>query len=111
MRPNLRPGPVDPGLAVESDVPCLAEGADAPRQTAATTTAAAATSAAATTSAAPAASAAASAATTTAATSSKLLAFLGAPGVLLVEDVERPQADVGNLLLIESEAVIGRDGL
>src|SRR5215510_5209390 len=68
--------------------PTLADTANSPRQ------AAAAASAASAASAAPAAAAAAS---------SKFFPKSGRSGVFLVEDVERPQADVGDFFLTESD--------
>ena len=87
--------------------PTLADTANSPRQTAAAASAAAA-SAAATTAAAAAASAA-SAAPTASAASGKSFAKSGRSGVFLVEDVERPQADVGDFFLIEGD--LGRGGI
>ena len=87
--------------------PTLADTANSPRQTAAAASAAAA-SAAATTAAAAAASAA-SAAPTASAASGKSFAKSGRSGVFLVEDVERPQADVDDFFLTESD--LGRGGI
>jgi hypothetical protein len=95
----------------------LADAANSPRPTAAAAAASAAAASAAsaaapaapaasTASAASATSGAASATSATAsATSGKLFAEPGCSGVLLVEDIERPQADVGDFLLIESDFV------
>ena len=82
----------------------LADGATAPRQAAATTAATAATAAAtaATSAAASAASAASAAAATSAATAGHLFTERR-PEVLLVEDIERAEADVGDLFLGEGE--------
>ena len=64
-----------------------------------------ATSAASTAPVASAASAAASASAAALTAAGMLLAEPGRSGVLLVEDIERPQADVGDFLLIEGELV------
>jgi hypothetical protein len=77
----------------------LADAASAPRQTAATATATTAAAA----SAAPAASATAASATTTA--TRFLHAVLGRRSVLLVEDIERRQADVSDFFLAKRESV------
>jgi hypothetical protein len=93
--------------------PSLADTANSPRQTAAAASAAAASAAAA--SAASAAGAAASAASAASATSAasaasgKPFAKSGRSGVFLVEDVECPQADVGDFFLTESD--LGREGI
>jgi len=83
----------------------LAKAANAPWPAASATAAAA--SASATASAASAATAASSAAATPAA-SGKLFAEPGRSGVLLVEDIERPQADVGDFLFIEGDLLTKR---
>jgi hypothetical protein len=91
----------------------LAKAAGAPGQAAAATAPAAAATAAtaATSSAAAAAAAAASAAAAPSAATAARILLAGARrwGVFLVEDVERPQADVGDLFLIERD--LGRGGL
>ena len=92
--------------------PTLADTANSPRQTAAAASAAAASAAAsAAAAAASAASAAAPAAAAAAASaaSGKLFAESGRSSVFLVEDVERPQADVGDFFLTESD--LGRGGI
>src|SRR6516164_5429884 len=76
--------------------PTLADTANSPRQAAAAASAAAASAA----SAAPAAAAAAS---------GEFFPKSGRSGVFLVEDVERPQADVGDFFLTESD--LGRGGI
>jgi hypothetical protein len=81
----------------------LAEPASTPRQAAATATAAAA-AAAATTSATPAASAAPATPAATAA-ACFLYAALGRRSVLLVEYIERCEADVGDFFLAKREPV------
>src|SRR5215470_18137242 len=68
--------------------PTLADTANSPRQAAAATSAAAAAAAAA---------------------SGKFFSESGRSGVFLVEDVERPQADVGDFFLTESD--LGRGGI
>ena len=73
--------------------PSLADTANSPRQAAA----------------AAAASEAASAAPTASAASGKSFPNSGRSGVFLVEDVERPQADVGDFFLTESD--LGRGGI
>jgi hypothetical protein len=78
----------------------LADLATSPGQAAA---AAASATATAPSAAATAASAAASAASAASAPLCNLFPEVGRAGVLLVEDVERPQADVGDFFLIESE--------
>ena len=83
--------------------PTLADTANSPRQTAAAASAAAASAAAAAASTASAAPAAAAAA------SGKFFPESGRSGVFLVEDVERPQADVGDFFLIEGD--LGRGGI
>src|SRR5215813_5557128 len=88
--------------------PTLADTANSPRQAAAATSAAAA-SAAAAAAAAAAASAASAAPAAAAAASSKFFPKSGRSGVFLVEDVERPQADVGDFFLTESD--LGRGGI
>jgi len=93
--------------------PSLADTANSPRQAAAAASAAAA-AAAATAAAAAAASAAsaapaASAAAAASAASGKFFPKSGRFGVFLVEDVERPQADVGDFFLTESD--LGRGGI
>jgi len=75
--------------------PTLADTANSPRQAAAAASAAAASAAA--------ASAAAAAA------SGEFFPKSGRSGVFLVEDVERPQADVGDFFLTESD--LGRGGI
>src|SRR6516225_5861988 len=85
--------------------PSLADTANSPRQAAPAAAAAAAAAAASAASAAPAASAAAAAS----AASGKLFPKSGRPGVFLVEDVERPQADVVDFFLTESD--LGRGGI
>jgi len=91
--------------------PSLADTANSPRQAAAAASAAPAAAAAAAAAAASAASAApaASAAAAASAASGKLFPKSGRPGVFLVEDVERPQADVGDFFLTESD--LGRGGI
>src|SRR5262249_25310217 len=88
--------------------PTLADTANSPRQAAAAASAAAA-SAAAASAAAAAASAASAAPAAAAAASSKFFPKSGRSGVFLVEDVERPQADVGDFFLTESD--LGRGGI
>ena len=89
----------------------LADAASSPRQTAAAATAAAspapaaATTAAASAAPAPAAATAAAAAATAAAPPSYLYAALGLRGVLLVEDIEGRQTDVGDFLFTERECL------
>jgi hypothetical protein len=89
----------------------LAEAANSPRRTAAA--AAPAAPAAAAASAASAASATASAAPAASAAPTarpgNLFAEPGCSGSLLIEDVERPQADVGDFFLVEGD--LGRDGI
>ena len=95
--------------------PSLADAANSPRQAAAAASAAsaaaaaAACAAAATASAATSAAAPAAAAAAASAASGKLFAESGRSGVFLVEDVERPQADVGDFFLTESD--LGRGGI
>jgi hypothetical protein len=79
--------------------PSLADTANSPRQA----TAAASAAAAAAASAAAAAASAASAAPAASAASGKFFPKSGRSGVFLVEDVERPQADVGDFFLTESD--------
>ena len=100
----------------------LAEAATAPRPAAAATAtapaaASAESAAAAATTPAPAAAATTPAATTPAATAAATTMSAAAPGqldarlrgvVLFVEDVERAQADVGELLLAEDHLVVGQ---
>ncbi len=81
-------------------MPGLADGATAPRQAATATAAAAAT--AATSAAASAASATSAAAAASAATSGHLFTERR-PEILLVEDIERAEADIGDLFLGEGE--------
>jgi hypothetical protein len=81
--------------------PSLADTANSPRQAAAAASAAAASAAAA--SAAAAAASAASAAAAASAASGKFFPKSGRSGVFLVEDVERPQADVGDFFLTERD--------
>src|SRR5215471_14895079 len=88
--------------------PSLADTANSPRQAAAAASAAAAAAAAAAASAASAAPAASAAAAASAA-SGKFFPKSGRFGVFLVEDVERPQADVGDFFLTESD--LGRGGI
>jgi len=88
-------------VSTQSECPGLADGATAPRQAAAATAATAAATAA-TSAAASAASATSAAAATSAATSGHLFTKRR-PEVLLVEDIERAEADVGDLLLGEGE--------
>jgi hypothetical protein len=88
--------------------PSLADTANSPRQAAAAASAAAA-SAAAAAAAAAAASAASAAPAAAAAASSKFFPKSGRSGVFLVEDVERPQADVDDFFLTESD--LGRGGI
>ena len=85
----------------------LAEAASSPRQTATAATAAASPAAATTAaaSAAPAPAAATAASTTAAASPSYLYAALGLRGVLLVEDIEGRQTDVGDFLFTERDFV------
>ena len=83
--------------------PQLADAARSPRQAAAATTATTATTAA-TSGAATATSAAPAAAATSAAATGHLLTEPRCAGILLVENEERSQADVGDLLLAESES-------
>src|SRR6516164_11134882 len=91
--------------------PSLADTANSPRQAAAAASAAPAAAAAAAAAAASAASAApaASAAAAASAASGKFFPKSGRSGVFLVEDVERPQADVGDFFLTESD--LGRGGI
>src|SRR5262249_35063086 len=86
--------------------PSLADAANSPRQAAAAASAAAAATAAA---AAAAAASAAPAAAAASAASGKFFPKSGRFGVFLVEDVERPQADVGDFFLTESD--LGRGGI
>jgi len=88
--------------------PTLADTANSPRQAAAAASAAAA-SAAAASAAAAAASAASAAPAAAAAASGEFFPKSGRSGVFLVEDVERPQADVGDFFLTESD--LGRGGI
>ena len=83
--------------------PQLADAARSPRQAAAATTATTATTAA-TSGAATATSAAPAAAATSAAATGHLLTEPRCAGILLVENEERSQADVGDLLLAESKS-------
>ena len=84
--------------------PQLADAARSPRQAAAAAAATTAAAAAAAASAAPAAPAASAAAATSAATSGNLFTEPRRAGVLLVENEERSQADVGDLLLGEGKS-------
>src|SRR5215831_4603790 len=79
--------------------PSLADTANSPRQTAAAASAAAAAAAAAAATAAPAASAA----------PGKFFPKSRRSGIFLVEDVERPQADVGDFFFTESD--LGRGSI
>lgn len=79
----------------------LAEAAGSPRQTA--VAAAASTAPPASAAAAAAASAASAASAAAASASRKLYARLGCSRVFLVEDIERPQTDVGDFFLAESD--------
>jgi hypothetical protein len=106
---NARIGRVEPDepgrlaiwqVSTQSECLGLADGATAPRQAAAAT--AATTAPAATSAAASAASATSAAAATSAATSGHLFTERR-PEVLLVEDIERAEADVGDLLFGEGE--------
>src|SRR5262249_62043383 len=81
--------------------PSLADRATPPRQAAAAASAAA--TSAATAAAAAAAASAASAASAAPAASCKSFPKSRRSGVFLVEDVERPQADVGDFFLTESD--------
>src|SRR5262249_60072336 len=81
--------------------PSLADTANSPRQAAAAASAAA--TSAATAPAAAAAASAASAASAAPAASCKSFPKSRRSGVFLVEDVERPQADVGDFFLTESD--------
>src|SRR6476660_7547238 len=83
--------------------PQLADAARSPRPATAATTATTATTAA-TSGAATATSAAPAAAATSAAATGHLLTEPRCAGILLVENEERSQADVGDLLLAESES-------
>src|SRR5262244_3585011 len=85
--------------------PTLADTANSPRQAAAAASAAAAAA----TAAAAAAASAASAAAAAPAASGEFFPKSGRSGVFLVEDVERPQADVGDFFLTESD--LGRGGI
>jgi hypothetical protein len=102
---NSTPDQVRDKLCPEN---ALADAANAPRPAASATATAAAAAATAAASAASAAASASSAAPTPAA-SGKLFAEPGRSGVLLVEDIECPQADVGDFLFIEGDLLTKRE--
>lgn len=88
----------------------LAKAASAPGQAATAPShaaSAAATSAASTAATAPAATATAATATASATAGQLNVAILRRGGVLLVEDVERGEAHIGDLFFAESDLVIG----